>query len=419
MYNPVSEDLGLQEQLQDLARTDVTDDGVQQMLNLAERLRESNGGELDESAILAVSEATGYPTEYVRLANRLRPEEKKKGLAHRARSEYLGLEPDVRRNVLGGSLGVIFALASVISLVVIPSVVGLLGVVQILAATMVVYLVAVTRDPRSAAITGALTTAIGFIAATVFQALIPRSGTMSAAVMIPLTLGGALGAMLINMLVSKNRNKLGLKDPIKERQDLLRQLAELKQKLNTGEQAVTFLSVDIVGSTKMKEKADHFSIEYTFNEYHQFVERIASKYGGRVHSTAGDGMICAFDTPAQAFGAGKNIQAGMIELNTFGNKTGIPISLRAGIHSGNVVVPTPGDIASVNFAHVIDIAAHMQKVSPIGGIAISEQSANALPGGSGVVGFERVETQNVKGILWQPKAVAPKPTTDAPPPFPA
>lgn len=406
------------EQLQEVGQTDLSDDGVQQMLELAERLREANGGELDESAILAVSEATGAPIEYVRLAVRLRPEEKKRGLAHRLRSEYLALEPDVRRNVLAGSLGVLFALTSVMSHLVSPAVNGLLGVVQILAATAVVYLVAVARDPRSAAITGALTMLVGFIATTIFQALIPGTGALSAPLMIPYTLFGTLGAMLVNMVVAKNRKKLGLKDPIKERQDLLRQLEELKQKLNSGEQAVTFLSVDIVGSTRMKEQADHLSIEYTFNEYHQFVERIARKYGGRVHSTAGDGMICAFDSPAQAFGAAKNIQTGMIELNTFGNKTGIPIALRAGIHAGVVVAPDPGDIASVNFAHVIDIAAHMQKVSPIGGIAISEPAANGLPGGAISVGLERVETQNVVGILWQSKAGATASTSNGPPPFP-
>lgn len=407
------------EQLQAGDQTEITDDGVQQMLELAERLREANGGELDESAILAVSEATGAPIEYVRLAVRLRPEEKKKGIAHRLRSEYLGLEPDVRRNVLAGSLGVVFALASVMSHLVGAAVDGLLGVVQILAATAVVYLVAVARDPRSAAITGALTMLVGFIATTIFQALIPGTGALSAPLLIPFTLFGTLGAMLVNMLVAKNRKKLGLKDPVKERQDLLRQLEDLKQKLNSGEQTVTFLCVDIVGSTRMKEHADHLSIEYTFNEYHQFVERITRKYGGRVHSTAGDGMICAFDSPAQAFGAAKNMQAGMIELNTFGNKTGIPMALRAGIHTGVVVAPNPGDIASVNFAHVIDIAAHMQKVSPVGGIAISEPAATGLPGGAISAGMERVEIQNVVGILWSAKPVAAASSAKAPPPFPA
>ena len=36
----------------------MSDDSVDQMLVLAERLREANGGALDESAILAVAEAT-------------------------------------------------------------------------------------------------------------------------------------------------------------------------------------------------------------------------------------------------------------------------------------------------------------------------------------------------------------------------
>jgi class 3 adenylate cyclase len=402
------------ERLQELERAELTDDGVQQMLDLAERLRAANGGELDESAILAVSEATGAPVEYVRLANRLRPEEKKRGFIHRLRSEYLGLDPEVRRNVLGGSLGVMFALASVLSVIPRNSFVGLLGVVQILCVTLGIYLVSVAKDARSAAITGAIATTLGFIAATIFQPLFGVSG-VEPTMMIPITLLGAIGSMVANMIVSKNRRKLGLKDPVKERQELLRQLEDLKAKLNSGEQPVTFLSVDIVGSTKMKELAEPLSIEYTFNEYHQFVDRIVRKYGGSVHSTAGDGMTCAFDTPTQAFGAAKNIQAGLIELNTFGNKTGFPIALRAGIHTGNVVAPRPGDIASLNFAHVIDIAAHLQKVAPIGGIVVSEAAAKSLPGGSATVGTELVEVQNVTGLVWQPRLL-PTPTSAVSPP---
>ena len=386
------------------------------MLDLAERLRAANGGELDESAILAVSEATGAPVEYVRLANRLRPEEKKRGFVHRLRSEYLGLDPDVRRNVLGGSLGVICALSSVLSVVLANSFAGLLGVVQIICVTLGIYLVSVAKDARSAAITGAIATSLGFIATTLFQAIF-RIGAVEASLIIPITLAGTIGSMLANMIVSKNRRKLGLKDPVQERQALLRQLEELKAKLNSGEQEVTFLSVDIVGSTKMKELAEPLSIEYTFNEYHQFVDRIVRKYGGSVHSTAGDGMTCAFDTPVQAFGAGKNIQAGLIELNTFGNKTGMPIALRAGIHAGNVVAPRPGDIASLNFAHVIDIAAHLQKAAPVGGIAVSEAAAKGLPGGPASVGTEVVEVQNVTGLIWQPRAMPVSLPAAVPPPI--
>ena len=407
----------LQEERRELATTGLSDDGVQQMLELAERLRASNGGELDESAILAVSEATGAPVEYVRLAIRLRPEEKKRGWVHRLRSEYLGLDPEVRRNVIGTTFGIVFALAGTLSQVLISSFHGFLGVVQIICATLSVYLVGVAKDARSAAITGALITGLGFIAATVFQAVFAVRGSIDAALIIPLTIMGALGSMVVNMIVSKNRRRLGLKDPVKERQDLLRQLVDLQTKLKSGEQSAAFLSVDVVGSTKMKEHSDPLSIEFTFNEYHQFVDRIARKYGGRVHSTAGDGMICAFDTAGQAFAAAKNILAGLIELNTFGNKTGCPIALRAGIHAGTVVTPKPGDIASLNFAHEIDIAAHMQKVAPEGGIAVSEPAAMDLPGGPATVGTQSVETQGVRGFIWQarPSAVGPIGT---PPAFP-
>ena len=77
----------------------LTDDGVQQMLLLAERLRESSGGVLDDAAILAVSEATGAPPEYVRLALKMRPQKKRESLGDKVRGEFLTLEPDTRRYV--------------------------------------------------------------------------------------------------------------------------------------------------------------------------------------------------------------------------------------------------------------------------------------------------------------------------------
>ncbi|MBN9500553.1 MAG: adenylate/guanylate cyclase domain-containing protein [Armatimonadetes bacterium] len=403
-------------------RNELTEDGVQQMLDLAERLRAASGGELDDAAILAVSEATGAPVEYVRLAIRLRPEEKKKSFAHRVRSEYLGLDPEVRRYVIGGLIGTGMALISVLSTrlssVGSRSFDGVLGVLQIVLATIAIYFASTSKDSRSAAIVGAIASGVGFTMFTIFKAVGLTNAAVEPTLLIPITIAGALAGLVANKLVAQNRKKLGLKDPLQERHELLRQLVELQDKLRSGEQAITFLSLDIVGSTKMKEHADPLSIEYTFNEYHQFVDRIARKYGGRVHSTAGDGVTCAFDTPMQAFGAAKNVQAGMLELNTFGNKTGIPLSLRAGIHSGTVVPPKPGDIASLNFAHVIDIAAHLQKVSPVGGIVISEVAANTLPGGAHTVGIERIEAQNVTGIIWQSKATGPVAAPSEPPPFP-
>jgi class 3 adenylate cyclase len=236
--------------------------------------------------------------------------------------------------------------------------------------------------------------------------------------LLPITMFGILGGVALHRLFDKNRKKLGLRDPIQERQELLTQLHELRDKLHSGEQSMTFLSVDIVGSTRMKQHADPLAVEFTFNEYHQFVERIARKYGGQVHSTAGDGVTCAFDHPQQAYGAARNLQSGLIELNMLRNKLGTPLTLRCGIHTGTVVTPDASDVTSLNFAQVIDIAAHLQKITPPGGIAVSEASASGLIGGMDAVGPERGEIEGVHAAIWVPKSLAPKPTATEPPPLP-
>jgi class 3 adenylate cyclase len=405
----------LQGRLED-PNKELTDDSVQQMLQLAERLREANGGELDDSAILAVSEATGAPVEYVRLALRLRSE-KKQSLLKKLRSEYLSMDPDVRRNVAAGVMGMLCAFLSSLDTKTQNTSYGIFGMLMLVAAAAGLYNLAVSKDSRSAAIAGAIFGGLWFAGSSVFAFLFQlQNPRVESLLLIPASLGGALMGLVLQKIVDQYRGKLGLKDPVKERQDLLRQLVTLQEKLRSGEQSMTFLSVDIVGSTRMKEMADPLSIEFTFNEYHSFIDMVTRKYGGRVHSTAGDGLTCAFDHPQQAYGAARNIQAGMIELNTFRNKVGVPIVLRCGIHTGTVMAPNAEDIKSVNFAHVIDIAAHLQKACPPGGVAVSEAAAMLLPGGPAALGPQLVEAMGVRGVVWTPKQPLPQPSVQPPAP---
>jgi class 3 adenylate cyclase len=386
--------------------SELSDDGVQQMLQLAERLREENGGTLDDSAILAVAEATGAPVEYVRLAVKIRTDSDRRRLPlDRIRETFLTMEPDVRRYVTSGVIGTFVALLSAAELATRgaaydPS--AIFGILKIVAVTLGLYNICVSRDSRTAAISGAILGSLAFTSYAIF-AFVMRVPSVDPSLIIPATLGGAVGGLALFRLIDRYRGRLGLQDPVRERQDLLRQLVDLQEKLRSGEQSMTFLSVDIVGSTRMKEIADPLSIEFTFNEYHKFVEMVVRRYGGRVHSTAGDGMTCAFEHPQQGFAAAKNLQTGILELNTYRNKIGMPIALRCGVHCGTVMTPTAGDVKSVNFAHVIDIAAHLQKVCPEGGVVVSESAAAHLPGGLTAVGNERVEAQNVRGLVWIPR----------------
>ncbi len=402
--------------------SELSDDSVREMLLLAERLREQRGGELDDSAIMAVSEATGATPEYVRLAVRMLPEKKKQGFFQSVRSAFLTLEPDVRRYVLSSLIASSCALSSVLARRVIDGD-SLFGALQLIMLGVGVWNMSISKETRTAAISGAFFGGIYFVAQSLFwlfAELVTRihlHGGEDSIMLIPFVVGGGFLGLVSQKLVSRNQSKFGIKDPMQERQDLLRQLVSLQDKLRSGEQSMTFLSLDIVGSTKMKANADPLSVEFTFTEYHQFVDAITRKYGGRVHSTAGDGVTCAFPHPQQAFGAARNVQSGIVEVNTYRNKLSMPIVLRAGIHTGSVNAPTE-DIKSVNFAHVIDVAAHLQHCCPPGGIAVSEDAAKMLPKGAISVGPKRIETDDCAAYIWEPRQKLVTLDVAVPPPSP-
>lgn len=390
----------------------LSDDNVRQMLMLAERLREAHGGVLDDAVITAVSEATGAPTEYVRLAVRLLPE-KKKSIPQQMSGAIMSLEPEVRRHVISGFLGTLCGLLSSAAHATRQE---LFTTLMLIGIGMGLWNISVSRDSRTAATSGAIFGGVFFVATSLFEFLFKTGRTIPSPLLILAVVGGALAGLSLQKLVSRNRARLGMRDPVQERQDLLRQLVDLQDRLRSGEQNMTFLCVDIVGSTRLKASADPLSVEFTFTEYHQFVEMIAKRYGGRVHSTAGDGVTCAFDHPAQAFGAARTMQTGLVELNTFRNKIGVPLQLRVALHTGDVVAPDASDIKSVSFAHVIDIASHLQRVCPVGGVVVSEVAARYLPGGASTVGTITVSAMDMNGIVWEPRSAMTSQAASPPPP---
>ncbi len=374
-----------------------------EMLMLASRLKEAHGGELDDSAIDAVAEATGTPVEYVRLA--LSHVRAKQSLLQRARSAILSFDPDIRRYVTSAWLATIAGLCTATAKTF-GDHTSILGIITMLLVIGAVWNCSRAKDERVGAISGSLFGGLWFILSAAFLAVISiflvTPPGLSPFLLFAYLAGGALLGGLSKKLLNKNLSRLGLRDSTEDRQELLKQLVDLQDRLRSGEQSLSFLSIDIIGSTKMKEFADALAVEFTFNEYHRYVETIVRKHGGNVHSTAGDGITCAFDSPQQAFVAARAIQSGLFELNTHRNKIGIPIRLRAGIHYGSVVAPD-SNIQNVNFAHVIDIAAHLQKVCPEGCVAVSETAAAFLTGGAASLGDEKVAAQNVAAHIWRPK----------------
>jgi len=156
---------------------------------------------------------------------------------------------------------------------------------------------------------------------------------------------------------------------------LLGEMVRIQWKLSNEAATVCVMVVDAARSSEMKAAADPLTVEYSFREYQEWIEKISSERGGRVHSTAGDGAVVAFSDCPPALDAARAIQSEVFDFNKNVNRLTLPFRLRIGLHTGEVA----GDINKVQFTEVIDIAAHIEKACPIGGIAVTDEVAQRLP----------------------------------------
>jgi len=170
---------------------------------------------------------------------------------------------------------------------------------------------------------------------------------------------------------SYRRKRLSLNDP----QLLLGELIEIQRVLNPDTSTQFVMVVDAARSSVMKANADPMQAEWSFREYQMFLARIVESNGGRIHSTAGDGAIAMFGSADAAFQAAREIQSRITEFNTNVNRLKDPFRLRIGIHCDTV----QADLSDVQFAAVIDIAAHIEGASQVGGIAATQPVVDLLP----------------------------------------
>jgi class 3 adenylate cyclase len=152
------------------------------------------------------------------------------------------------------------------------------------------------------------------------------------------------------------------------------EIARLSGLLGMSSSDVTCMMVDVVQSTRMKREVNPLAVEIAFREYTSFIRREVTRHGGAVQSIAGDGVVAEFSSPASAFAAARQIQTSMPEFNNTANTLGLPFRLRIGLHSGSV----HGDLEQVGFTEVIDVAAHIEKKAPPGGIIVTEPVREAL-----------------------------------------
>ena len=208
---------------------------------------------------------------------------------------------------------------------------------------------------------------------------------LTAAGYVVVAMFGALGG-IVQRRTSKELN-LAQNDPA----TILAEMVKIQWKLSDRRSHICVMVVDAAKSSEMKSYADPLAVEYSFREYQSLLMELAHELRGRVHSTAGDGAVIAFESAQEAFTAAKRIQTDIERFNREDNRLQLPFRLRIGLHMGEIV----GDLDEVEFTEVIDIAAHVQAAAPVGGIAVTEEVANSLPIEEFIPLAKQIDGQNV------------------------
>ncbi len=161
------------------------------------------------------------------------------------------------------------------------------------------------------------------------------------------------------------------------RAELLRLYAETKKKLDSMVRNLAFLSVDVVGSTAMKEGENASLVQISFNEYKNFVTSKLSAHGALKSAWTPDGVMICFPTADDAVKAAKDIVKGLSTFNREQKSIKADFKVRCGVSAGTVHYDdaTPMEEMSDN---VIDIAGHMQKYAVPNGIFIPRNTYDKL-----------------------------------------
>jgi class 3 adenylate cyclase len=141
---------------------------------------------------------------------------------------------------------------------------------------------------------------------------------------------------------------------------LLAQLFTIQQQLEDNRQRLSFLSLDVVGSSQLKRISSELAVEFTFGEWRRFIETVVKAEGGELQIAAGDGAMCIFRDEASAVRAGQRILSELADFNTQKNRLPEPLRIRAGVNTG-IVAWEPGTPIGFLQSTVIDEAARLQK----------------------------------------------------------
>jgi len=145
-------------------------------------------------------------------------------------------------------------------------------------------------------------------------------------------------------------------------------------------QVVTAVSVDVVDSTLLKQDQDKVAVTYTFQQYFQYVQNLARRWGGQVKDAAGDGVMCMFPDADSALNCARELQQNLEGFNRRHNRLNGPLTVRIGLNTGNVLARDLQDYRMTRslYDYTLDLAGKVQKGIGAGQIALTNNTMEHL-----------------------------------------
>lgn len=140
----------------------------------------------------------------------------------------------------------------------------------------------------------------------------------------------------------------------------------------------TFMSIDVIGSTTLKQGEVEQDIVYTFLAYHKQVTDAAYQHHGEVIHISGDGVMARFQKADDAVAMADTLLKSLPVFNKKQNRLGREFQLRVGIHTGEVLEHESQQAGHL-ISQTLDIAAKLQQAASPNRALISEVTAGQIP----------------------------------------
>jgi adenylate cyclase len=150
--------------------------------------------------------------------------------------------------------------------------------------------------------------------------------------------------------------------------------------MSTERRLAAVLAADVVGSSRLIEADEAYALAEIRSVLSDIVAATASRHGGRLIKTMGDGALLEFASPVAAVICADEVQRELAE-RARSVEPERRIILRIGINLGDVVGTPDGDL----YGDGVNVAARLEALAEPGGIAISNAVHEHLTGKSPIV----------------------------------